>query len=939
MIRGLLSVYSLDLNFFGPGQVELLQAVVSDLAFGVDHLDREERRHQAEAALAASQQRLDLAMRAAALGTFDWDLRQNRVIWDGHHERLFGFEPGGFDGTFAAVEKCLHPADLPKLHAALDEARDSHAPFSLDVRIVWPDASEHWMAARGEFYYDDSGVACRMCGAVVEITEAKRTDAALRESDRRLHQALRVSRIGIFDQEYPDGAAYWSPQLRLIQGLEPDAPVSFDLYQKSIHPADQVRILAIIGLAHAPGEDGAFDVEHRITRPDGSVRWIRTSAQTFFEGEGEARRRVRTVGAVRDITERKQTEEQQKTLAALVAMNRDFIGVANLQGMVVYLNEAAMKLVGLASLEESRRYSAFEFLAADAAQVARQVVAPALSEAGFWSGNLQFQHFQSGKPIDMEVTAFQIRDERGAPLYFATVARDLSDRKRAEAEKTLLEEKLFQSQKMESIGLLAGGVAHDFNNLLTVINGYSQLSLARLSVEDPLRHTIEEIHKAGQRASGLTRQLLAFSRKQVLQPRILDLNRLVREMRPMLERLVGEDVEVSVALLASPPFVHADLHQLEQVIMNLAVNARDAMPGGGTLRIETARVDLDQTDIRLDPHLHSGPYVMLSVRDNGTGMSEETRQRIFEPFFTTKPSGHGTGLGLATVQGVVAQSGGYIDVITQPGAGATFRVYLPALAEALPEVAAPQALPAVGGSETILVVEDLTEVRELAAAVLKSSGYRILQAANAAEALRLCECEPVHLVLTDVVMPNTSGRVLANRLAELYPEIHVLFMSGYTGDVLDGLLERGAHFIAKPFDPVELSQKVRAILEPAAGTPQRIVIADDETAVRGYLSAVLREAGYEVIEAGDGKQALQAVRSGHVDLVITDLVMPEQEGLETIQALRRELPDLAVIAVSGAFGGQFLKMAKMLGADAVLNKPVTPETLLAAVAKVIRKAQ
>ena len=933
--QGLLSVYSRESGFFGPDQVELLEAVVLDLAFGLDHLESEQRRLKTEAALEASQQRLKLAMDAGDLGTFDWDLPVTRIAWDAHHQRMFGFEPGTFDGSLEALRNCIHPADRLGLSPALRQARDSHAPFSLEFRILWPDGTEHWIVARGEFAYDQSGRACRMYGAVIDVTGAKRTEEALRESERRLHQALRVSRIGIFDQDYLSGPGYWSPQLRSIHGLGPDDPVSEEIYRNQIHPADRERVFAAIRRAHDPSGDGSFDVEHRIILPGGGSRWIRSSSQTFFAGEGEARRAVRTVGAVRDITERRQTEEQQRTLAMLAAMSRDFIGVASLEGSVVYLNKAAMSLMGVSSIEEVRRFSVFDFLGDEGRQKAREVFYPALLEAGFYSGELQFRHFHSGNLIDMEVTAFHILDEVGAPLYIATVARDTSEKKRAAAEKATLEEKLFQAQKMESIGRLAGGVAHDFNNLLTVINGYSQLILSRIGTDDPLHHTIEEIHKAGQRASGLTRQLLAFSRKQVLQPRVLDLNRVVREMRPLLERLVGEDVALSVKLGAPTATVHADPHQLEQVIMNLVVNARDAMPQGGEMQVESARVELDATDIRLDPHLHPGPYIMLSVRDTGEGMNEETRKRIFEPFFTTK-GGSGTGLGLATVQGVVVQSGGYIDVITQQGAGTTFKVFLPALAEVPAEIAGPPPAPAPGGKETILVVEDLAEVRELAATVLRTYGYRVLQAASAEKAMLLCEQDKVHLVLTDVVMPNISGRVLANRLAELYPDIHVLFMSGYTGDMLSGLMDRGVHFIAKPFVPEDLVRKVCSILAKPAAVA-RVVIADDETAVRAYLSAVLRDAGYEVIEAGDGRQALHEVRSQHVDLVITDLVMPEQEGLETIQALRREVPDVGVIAVSGAFGGQFLKMAKLLGADAALDKPVSPERLLATVAKVLQR--
>jgi CheY-like chemotaxis protein len=338
----------------------------------------------------------------------------------------------------------------------------------------------------------------------------------------------------------------------------------------------------------------------------------------------------------------------------------------------------------------------------------------------------------------------------------------------------------------------------------------------------------------------------------------------------------------------------------------------------------------------------AGRYVLLEVSDTGEGMDEEMRQRIFEPFFTTKGVGHGTGLGLSMVQGIVAQSGGLIEVASEPGRGTTFRIYLPALDEAAAEAGRPPAVPALGGKETVLVVEDQGEVRGYAVEALKSYGYRLIQAGSADEALLISEREPgsIHLLLTDVVMPNAGGRELADRLVKLRPGIKVLFMSGYTGDVImhHGVLNEGMEFIQKPFSPEELARKVRAVLGPPASAA-RIVVADDEAGVRSFLRLALEGGGYEVIEAEDGKQALREARSGRVDLVITDLVMPEQEGIETIRALRREMPQVRIIAISGAFGGQFLKAAEMLGADAVLLKPVSAQLLLTTVAEVLKPSK
>ena len=936
--QGLLSVYALQHGAFGPDEVELLKQVTLDVAFGIEHLENLERRHQAEAALAASERRLQLALDAAELGTFDSNLTTGKVVWDRRCERIFGFEPGAFEGTREAFQRCVHPEDLPELNRAMEAARDSQSTFSHEFRIIWPNGSEHWLLSRRVFHSSDSGQLDHMYGAVMDITEQKRLDAALRESEERLRQAVRVADIGIFDHDHRTGTTFWSPQLRAMRRYDPDKPVSIPVYMESVHSQDRERIHAAVKRAHDPLGDGLLDLEHRLVFAGGVIRWNRIRSQTFFEGEGGERHPVRTIGAVIDITEQKKAEEEQKKLATLVAMSRDFIGIATLDGRGVYLNQAGMNLVGLKSLEEIHQKTIFDFFDESDQALARESLYKSLLEGRYWSSETRLKHFETGELIDVEMTAFQIRDDNGAPLYIATITKDMRARKREEAEKAKLEERLFQAQKMESIGRLAGGVAHDFNNMLTVINGYSELVLAEMAEGNPQRTLIEQIHKAGETATTLTRQLLAFSRKQVLQPRILDLNRVVKEMRPMLERLVGEDVEVDVELNAKNATVKADPHQIQQVIMNLAVNARDAMASGGRLLIETVEVELDESHTRLHPGAHPGRHVVLAVTDSGIGMDEETRQRIFEPFFTTKPDSQGTGLGLATVLGIVEQSNGHISVKSEPAHGTTFKIYLPAQAEAAADPGKAMRVPPLGGRETVMVVEDRPEVREFVVLALKSYGYGVIEARDAEEAVRLCAQErgAIRLVLTDVVMPKISGRELVNRLEKLRPGIKTMFMSGYLGNVIgqSGALEEGVNFIEKPFSPEELARRVRAVLGPPASA--RVLVADDEAAVRGFLRAVLEKGGYEVIEVANGKEALQEVRARHVDLVITDLVMPEQEGIATIRALHREAPGVGVIAMSGAFGDQFLRTALLLGASAVLSKPISSELLLAKVAEVLK---
>jgi len=405
-----------------------------------------------------------------------------------------------------------------------------------------------------------------------------------------------------------------------------------------------------------------------------------------------------------------------------------------------------------------------------------------------------------------------ILNVEGEPEYLLGISEDITERKKLEAQ-------FQQAQKMEAVGRLAGGVAHDFNNLLMTIMGNADLMLMGLAEDDPFREKLEQIGQNGKRAARLTRQLLAFSRKQILQPVALDLNELIKGFVKMLERLIGEDVELETVLVSGLRLVKADPGQVEQIIMNLVINARDAMPGGGKVIIETANADLDEDYVRAhDVSLQPGPYVMLAVSDTGTGMDEETRSNIFEPFFTTKEVGKGTGLGLSTVYGIVKQSGGYIWVYSEPGQGTTFKIYLPAVVgETVQRKKEQPPADDLTGSETILVVEDDDALRNLGREILERQGYRVLDAGNGIEALRISEEHrgQIHLMITDVVMPKMGGKKVADRLQQLYPQMKVIYMSGYTDNSIahHGILAPGLNFLQKPFSPEVLARKVREVLD------------------------------------------------------------------------------------------------------------------------------
>ena len=422
----------------------------------------------------------------------------------------------------------------------------------------------------------------------------------------------------------------------------------------------------------------------------------------------------------------------------------------------------------------------------------------------------RIQH-RDGSVRWIDETIVPITDERGVVARLDGVARDVTEQRR-------LQEQLRLAQKMEAIGRLAGGIAHDFNNLLTVITSYSDLLLEEIGPQDPRRGDVDEIRKAAISAAGLTRQLLAFSRQQVLEPRVLDVNAVLTSAENLLKRLLSENVSLVTTLAPLLGAVKADPGQLEQVIVNLAVNARDAMPDGGKLTIETANVDMDEAYVRDHALARPGPYVMLGVSDTGSGMDEQTQRRIFEPFFTTKELGKGTGLGLATVYGIVKQSGGFIWVYSELGHGTTFKIYLPRVNEAV-EAGTPRDQPkeAPRGTETVLLVEDAAAVRAVTRQVLDRLGYAVLEAPDGKAALHLATRHrgPIQLLLTDVVMPELGGRQLAEQLRSLRPELKVLYVSGYMDDavVRHGVLEAGIAYLQKPFTPDTLARKVRAVLD------------------------------------------------------------------------------------------------------------------------------
>jgi PAS domain S-box-containing protein len=503
---------------------------------------------------------------------------------------------------------------------------------------------------------------------------------------------------------------------------------------------------------------------------------------------------------------RRRTENERLTTA--IEQAAEAVVVSDLKGNILYVNPAFEKVTGYTRAEalgqNPRMLKSGE---QDASFY--QALWDTIVGGKTWRGRL-VNRTKAGARYTEEASISPVHNASGAIVSYVAVKRDIT-------RDLALEAQLLQSQKMEGIGRLAGGVAHDFNNLLSVVLGSAEFALESLREDDPLREELLEIQKAGQRAAALTRQLLAFSRKQVLQPKPLQLNDVVGDLEKMLRRVLGEDIDLVQELAPDLGQITADPGQIEQVIVNLAVNSRDAMPDGGKLTITTANVDFSEGQAEALAGAAPGPYVMVSVKDSGGGMEQATVARIFEPFFTTKEAGKGTGLGLSTVYGIVKQSGGVVDVASTPGEGTTFSVYLPREITSGPLARSTAPVTRLGGTETVLVVEDDEAVRSLARRILEAAGYTVLTAANGQEALYVCERPGLvlQLVLTDVVMPEMSGRVFIERLGKLRSEIKVVYMSGYTDDAIvhHRVLDPGTHFIGKPLTRLELLRKVREALD------------------------------------------------------------------------------------------------------------------------------
>ena len=649
---------------------------------------------------------------------------------------------------------------------------------------------------------------------LLEKASVQRDEAisAQAESEERLRLALNASNMGVWEWDLHSDEFIRSKEFEEIIGFPRDGGAKV-FNEKFLHPEDREKndnaVKAAVADALKGDGTGEYSVEYRIIRPDGAIRWIYSRAKIRTEGTGIRR----MIGLVMDITERKQAEERLRSSEELfrVVAGSAPVGIfrTDPNGRGTYHNLRWCELAGLTQ-EQCLGDGWAGALHPDDRERVYKEWQRSIAEDIEFKCEYRFKTPQ-GKVNWVHGVAVAVRDAGGQVESYVGSVMDVTERRQ-------LEEQLRQSQKMDAVGQIAGGVAHDFNNLLTVINGYTETLLTRHIPGDPGRHELEQVLNAGERAAALTRQLLTFSRQSFAESRVVNLNEIVKSSEAMLHRVIGENIELTASYASDLANLKAAPDQIGQILLNLAVNARDAMPRGGKLRIVTTNEALDESFIRLHTEARPGRYVLLAVSDTGSGMAPEVRARIFEPFFTTKEHGKGTGLGLAVVHGIVKQSGGFIDVYSEPEMGSVFKIYFPVTADPVRD-ALSQAAPKKQAvcTESILLVEDESAVRDIAMLVLKSSGYRVRVAGSGKEALKIAaeNGTTYDLLLTDVVMPGMSGNELAMKLQEKLPQLKVLYMSGYTSDEVmrQGIKEGEIELLQKPFTPAVLTARVRKILD------------------------------------------------------------------------------------------------------------------------------
>lgn len=722
---------------------------------------------------------------------------------------------GWADGVEApqVFSTLLHPnaqaqvaQELARLKAGAAEVAFSclcRAHTGSYVRVAWR-AMSHANEAIYYFSGRDLSASEAQADAMAALqSQLAQVEQALQISQTRLENAQRLANVGSWELDMLTQQLWWSSEIYRVFEVHPEqVNASLQLFRAMVHPDDRAAVSAAFSTAVA--NQTPYAITHRLLLPNGRIKYVSEHAQITYAAAGTP---IKAIGTMQDITPWQEAENELRRKDAAVAASLHGIAMADLDGLLTYVNQSFLNLWGYEQPAQVLGRPVISFW--DSAEQAAEVVRT-IQQSGKWLGELMARR-TDGQQRAIQVSASLFHDALGTPLGMLGSFQDITDAKRLQAQ-------FLQAQKMESVGRLAGGVAHDFNNLLTVMKGYLDLAMLSLQADDPLVQDLSQVSKAIDSAAGLTQQLLAFSRRQLIMPQVISLNAVIVRVQRMLLRLLGEDIELQTILDPELASVRFDPGQCEQIIINLAVNARDAMPQGGKLTIETTHVELDEAYIRQhNEEIRPGNYVLLAVSDNGVGMSKEILANLFEPFFTTKDHGKGTGLGLSMVYGAVSQNGGRIEVYSEPNAGTTVKLYLPPAGVSESSNEPPKAATVLPrGNQTLVLVEDDEMVRTLATRLLSEQGYRVFAFRDGPTALRIVGAmnDPIDLLITDVILPGMNGRILAEAMQTLRPGIKVLFTSGYTSNVIahHGILQENIEFLPKPYSIDQLAQRVREVL-------------------------------------------------------------------------------------------------------------------------------
>ncbi len=897
--------------------------------------------NRAEAALIESEARLQLAVEAGHLAVWELDVATNRITPSAALNRLYGFAPDATPTVdeFRALYAPGEVERLEQLGAEVMAGGEGH--IEAEIKHLWPDGTVRWFLVRAETATPAGVSGPRVIGVVIDVTESKRTAVELERSERRLRMSQEAAGIASLEMDIPTGIVMGSEMFWRIWGLSPRESVHISTLENIVVPEhSEVRSTPETRRTGT----AAPKVEYRIKRPDtGEERWLSRQIEFINDEQG---RPAKMFGVMQDITEQKRAAEaavaSEARFRSLAQSMPNHVWTALPDGNLDWFNDQVYAFSGAGPGElDGQKWTGIvhpEDIASAAA-----AWGAALATVNPYQTEFRLRRHDGAYRWHI-ARAVAIVGPAGAVERWVGSNTDIEDQKRAEAELASLnatlearveartaelrhtEEVLRQSQKMEAIGNLSGGIAHDFNNLLQVISGNLQLLAKSVANDDAARNRVENALTAVSRGASLSRQLLAFGRRQPLAPKVTNLGRLIRGMDDLLRRALGEGVEIETLVSGGLWNTMVDQANLESALLNLAINGRDAMDGRGKLTIEAGNAFLDDAYVRSHHEVTPGQYVMIAVTDTGSGISPEVMQKVFEPFFTTKAEGKGTGLGLSMVYGFVKQSGGHIKIYSELGAGTTIRIYLPRSRQKEEADSEAPTVVLAGGREIILVAEDDDAVRDTTTALLTDLGYRVIATKDADAALKVIESgEPIDLLFTDVVMPGKLKSTELARLArEKLPRLGVLFTSGYTENsiVHGGRLDEGVHLLSKPYPIDALVLKIRQVLMAVAAAPPslpaaagdgedqlphgngrpaglKILVCEDEWLILTNTMDVLGELGHLAVEASNGRQAMQALQNQTFDVLLTDVGLPDMSGVELARQARLLAPELAIIFASG----------------------------------------